>query len=92
MPKDADFNNNVKDGRVSVYEYEGVTLGAHGTIDFWGNAWEQTSTIRSTVNNINMKGVKDGSWKSDRTYSRTEYRTESRNENECSEDVGFCVI
>ena len=40
MPKDVDFNNNVKEGRVSVYEYEGVTLGAHGTIDFWGNVWE----------------------------------------------------
>ena len=92
MPKDADFNNNVIDGRVSVYKYDGITRGAHGAIDFWGNVWEWTSTIRSTINNINMLAVKGGSWKSDRTDCRTEHRKESRNDNECFDDVGFRVI
>lgn len=40
MPKDADFNCKVIEGRTSVFEYEGKTRGAHGAIDFWGNVWE----------------------------------------------------
>ena len=36
MPKDADFNNNIIDSRVSVNKYANVTRGAHGAIDFWG--------------------------------------------------------
>lgn len=92
MPKDADFNNNIIDGRVSVYKYDNITLGAHGAIDFWGNVWEWTSTIRDNSNNINMLGVKCGSWKSERTDCRIEHRKESRNENDYYDDVGFRVI
>lgn len=92
MPKDADFNNNIVDSRVSVYEYATKTRGAHGAIDFWGNVWEWTSTIRTTTNNVNMLAVKGGSQKSDRTDCRTENRKESRNEKQSYDDVGFRVI
>ena len=37
MPKDADFNCGVNDGRTSAEEYAKVTRGAHGAVDFWGN-------------------------------------------------------
>ena len=67
MPKDADFNCGINDGRTSVYEYAEVTRGAHGAIDFWGNVWEWTSTARDE--NGESYGVKGGSWKSDRTDS-----------------------
>lgn len=36
MPKDADFNCGVNDGRTPVEEYADVTRGAHGAVDFWG--------------------------------------------------------
>ena len=52
MPKDADFNCGVSDGRTPVEEFADVTRGAHGAIDFWGNVWEWTSTpsiIHGTV-------------------------------------------
>ncbi len=35
MPKDADFNCGVNDGRTPVEQYADVTRGAHGAIDFW---------------------------------------------------------
>ena len=92
MPKDADFNNHVVDGRVSVNEYSTKTRGAHGAVDFWGNVWEWTSTIRETSNNTNYLGVKGGSWKSARTDCRTEHRKESREESVGYDDVGFRVI
>ncbi len=92
MPKDADFNNNIVDSRVSVFEYATKTRGAHGAIDFWGNVWDWTSTIRSTINNVNILAVKGGSWKSDRTDCRTENHKESRNEQQSYDDVGFRVI
>ena len=90
MPKDADFNCGINDGRTSVYEYADVTRGAHGAIDFWGNVWEWTSTARDE--NGESYGVKGGSWKSDRTDCRTEYRKEARNGAQGYEDVGFRVI
>ena len=90
MPKDADFNCGINDGRTSVYEYAEVTRGAHGAIDFWGNVWEWTSTARDE--NGESYGVKGGSWKSDRTDCRTEYRKEARNGAQGYEDVGFRVI
>ena len=90
MPKDADFNCGINDGRTSVYEYAEVTRGAHGAIDFWGNVWEWTSTTRDE--NGESYGVKGGSWKSDRTDCRTEYRKEARNGAQGYEDVGFRVI
>ncbi len=92
MPKDADFNCSVNNGRTSVFEYEGVTRGAHGAIDFWGNVWEWTSTVRSVSDNNELLGVKGGAWNSERTDCRTEYREESRKSSLGYEDVGFRVI
>ena len=92
MPKDAEFNCGVNDGRTSVYEYDGITRGAHGAIDFWGNVWEWTSTVRADADGITTLGVKGGSWKSARTDCRTEYRKEGRDAATGYEDVGFRVI
>lgn len=92
MPKDADFNCGVNAGRTPVEEYADVTRGAHGAIDFWGNVWEWTSTVRSESNDATILGVKGGSWESDRTDCRTEYREEGRDASEGYEDVGFRVI
>lgn len=92
MPKDADFNCDVTDGRTPVEQYEGVTRGAHGAIDFWGNVWEWTSTVRSNADGITTLGVKGGSWCSERTECRTEHRKEGRDAAAGYEDVGFRVI
>lgn len=92
MPKDADFNCGVTDGRVSVYEYDGVTRGAHGAIDFWGNVWEWTSTLRASEDGTNVRAVKGGAWDSERTDCRTEYRGEGRDSSQAYEDTGFRVI
>lgn len=89
MPKDADFNCGINDGRTPVEQYDGITRGAHGAIDFWGNVWEWTSTVRDSSN---ILGVKGGSWKSDRTDCRTEYRKEGRDSSVGYDDVGFRVI
>lgn len=91
MPKDADFNCGIGDSRTPVEQYADVTRGAHGAIDFWGNVWEWTSTVRDKNDGIEL-GVKGGSWKSDRTDCRTEYRKESRNSASGYDDVGFRVI
>lgn len=88
MPKDADVNCGVNDGRTSVEEYADVTRGAHGAVDFWGNVWEWTSTVRTD----DELGVKGGSWKSARTDCRTEHRKESRAATGAYDDVGFRVI
>ena len=92
MPKDADFNCGVNDGRTPVDEYSDVTRGAHGAVDFWGNVWEWTSTVRSEEDGVTILGVKGGSWKSERTDCRTEYRDEGRDASQGYEDVGFRVI
>lgn len=92
MPKDADFNCGVNAGRTPVEQYEGITRGAHGAIDFWGNVWEWTSSARSDANGITTLGVKGGSWCSDRTECRTEHRKEGRDATNGYEDVGFRVI
>lgn len=92
MPKDADFNCGINDGRTPVGEFEGVTRGAHGAIDFWGNVWEWTSTVRSDTECTATLGVKGGSWFSDRTECRTEHRKEGRDAALGYEDVGFRVI
>lgn len=92
MPKDADFNCGVNDGRTPVEEYADVTRGAHGAVDFWGNVWEWTSTVRSEADGGVVLGVKGGSWESKRTDCRTEYRKEGRDAAEGYDDVGFRVI
>lgn len=92
MPKDADFNCGVNNGRTSVYEYADVTRGAHGAVDFWGNVWEWTSTVRSTDGDSTILGVKGGAWNSERTDCRTEYRKEGRDSSQGYVDVGFRVI
>ena len=74
MPKDADFNCGVNDGRTSAEEYAKVTRGAHGAVDFWGNVWEWTTTVRSD----STLGVNGGAWDSARTDCRTEHRKEGR--------------
>lgn len=92
MPKDADFNCGVNDGRTPVEAYADVTRGAHGAVDFWGNVWEWTSTVRAEANGDTILGVKGGSWKSARTDCRTEYREEGRDAAMGYADVGFRVI
>lgn len=92
MPKDAEFNCGINDSRTSVEQYADVTRGAHGAIDFWGNVWEWTSTVRNNADGAMELGVKGGSWKSERTDCRTEHRKESRKANAGYEDVGFRII
>lgn len=92
MPKDADFNCGVNDGRTPVEQYADVTRGAHGAVDFWGNVWEWTSTVRTNANGVSILGVKGGSCYSQRTDCRTEYRDESRDAACGYQDVGFRVI
>ena len=92
MPKDADFNCGVNDGRTPVEQYAEVTRGAHGAVDFWGNVWEWTSTVRSSSGEMNTLAVKGGSWSSARTDCRTEYRKEGRDASSGYSDVGFRVF
>ena len=92
MPKDADFNCGVNDGRTPVEQYAKVTRGAHGAVDFWGNVWEWTSTERSRNGTAVTLGVKGGAWNTARTDCRTEYRDEGRDASLGYEDVGFRVI
>ena len=92
MPKDADFNCGVNDGRTPIEQYAKVTRGAHGAIDFWGNVWEWTSTERNNNGTAVTLGVKGGAWNTARTDCRTEYRDEGRDASLGYEDVGFRVI
>lgn len=92
MPKDADFNCGVNDGRTPIEQYAKVTRGAHGAVDFWGNVWEWTSTERNNNGTAVTLGVKGGAWNTARTDCRTEYRDEGRDASLGYEDVGFRVI
>lgn len=92
MPKDADFNCGVNDGRTPVEQYAKVTRGAHGAVDFWGNVWEWTSTERNNNGTAVTLGVKGGAWNTARTDCRTEYRDEGRDASLGYEDVGVRVI
>ena len=73
-------------------EYADVTPGRAWSGDFWGNVWEWTSTVRSESGGSTILGVKGGSWESERTDCRTEYREEGRDASMGYEDVGFRVI
>lgn len=92
MPKDADFNCDLYDHLTSVYEYEDVTRGAHGAIDFWGNVWEMTSTTVSQDDKDTYVRVKGGAYNTTRNECRTEYHDEYRSINSSSSDLGFRVI
>ena len=87
MPKDADFNCGTGGGLSAVDAYAG-THGASGGIDFWGNCWEWTSTVRPDGN----LAVKGGSWDSPRMSCRTEYRSEGRTPDVQYANVGFRLI
>lgn len=95
MPKDADFNCGEGDELKPVDAYK-QTLGACGGIDFWGNCWEWTSTIRTNKthksDSSNINAVKGGSWDSPRMSCRTEYREEGRNADGRYANVGFRVV
>ena len=92
MPKDALFNCGINDGRTPVEQYAKDTRGAHGAVDFWGNVWEWTTTVRSISGSNTSYGVKGGAWNSARTDCRTEYRKEGRDGDIGYADVGFRVI
>ena len=92
MPKDADFNCGVEEGRTPVDKYQGITRGAHGAIDFWGNVWEWISTKRSLDADCTVYGIKGGSYESERTDCRTENKEAGRNGAAGYEDVGFRVV
>ncbi len=92
MPKDADFNCDLYDHLTSVFEYEDVTRGAHGAIDFWGNVWEMTSTIVNQGDTDTYIRVKGGAYNTTRNECRTEYHDEYRSINSFSNDLGFRVI
>ena len=95
MPKDADFNCSERDGLTPVSEFA-KTKGASGGIDFWGNAWEWTSTVRKITEGPcagqTGNAIKGGSWDSPRMSCRTEYRSEGRNPESAYPNVGFRII
>ena len=87
MPKDADFNCGA-DGKLAPVDKYAATKGACGGVDFWGNAWEWTSTERGE----NGKAVKGGSYDAKRTECRTEGRTEWRKADKGYANVTFRVV
>lgn len=95
MPKDADFNCGIGWGLTPVDEYAN-TKGACGGIDFWGNCWEWTSTVRLATegpcSGQRVNAIKGGSWDSPRMSCRTEYRAEGRNPSARYPNVGFRVV
>ena len=92
MPKDADFNCGVNDGRTPVEEYADATRGAHGAVDFWGMSGNGLPLCVPEADGGAVLGVKGGSWESERTDCRTEHREEGRDASEGYDDVGFRVI
>lgn len=87
MPKDADFNCGA-DGKLVAVDKYAATKGACGGFDFWGNAWEWTSTTRGE----NGKAVKGGAYNTKRTECRTESRDEWRNPDKGYANVTFRVV
>ena len=95
MPKDADFNCGIGNGMSPIDAYAS-TVGASGGIDFWGNCWEWTSTVRLATEGPcagkTVNAIKGGSWDSGRMSCRTEYRAEGRDASMSYPNVGFRVI
>lgn len=87
MPKDADFNCGIGKGLTNVDAFS-QTTGACGGIDFWGNCWEWTTTIRDD----GTVAIKGGAWDSPRMSCRTEHRTEGRAPGSSYENVGFRIV
>ena len=87
MPKDADFNCGVG-GKLTAVDAFAKTKGACGGVDFWGNCWEWTSTVRGEGANA----VKGGAFDSKRTECRTEARSEARKVGEGYPNVTFRVV
>ncbi len=87
MPKDADFNCGLGKGLTPVTAFNGTT-GACGGIDFWGNCWEWTGSVRGD----GSIAVKGGSWDSPRISCRTEHRSESRKAGDSYPNVGFRIV
>ena len=87
MPKDADFNCGLRKGLMPVTAFSRTT-GACGGIDFWGNCWEWTGSVRSD----GSIAVKGGSWDSPRMSCRTEHRYESRKAGDSYPNVGFRIV
>ena len=87
MPKDADFNSGENKSLMPANSYSN-TLSASGAINMWGNAWEWTSTNRTST----TKAIKGGSFDSPRMSCRTEYRDEGRNPQQAYSNVGFRVV
>lgn len=86
MPKDADFNNGLGQGLMSVHAFKG-TLSASGAIDMWGNAREWTSTPAG-----DGFAVKGCAWNDSRMSCRTEDRTRHASAGTASEVIGFRVV
>ena len=87
MPKDADFNCG-EGGAITPVDKYAKTKGACGGVDFWGNCWEWTSTMRGE----GLSGVKGGAFDSKRTECRTEARTELRKSTVGYPNVTFRVV
>lgn len=97
MPKDVSMNSDhVEKGLTAVDAYS-QTTGACGGIDFWGNCWEWTSTVKVSdgfsVSSGNVEYiVKGGSWDSSRDACRTEYSNDARDGSKGYSNVGFRVV
>ena len=95
MPKDADFNCGERNGLSPVTAYS-QTRGASGGVDYWGNCWEWTSTVRAITDGpcagTTGNAIKGGSWDSHRMSCRTEYRSEGRTPDSAYPNVGFRIV
>lgn len=78
---------HISNGLLAVDAYR-QTKGACGGIDFWGNAWEWTTSTDSNGNYI----IKGGSWDSSRDDCRTEKSDITRKGTQGYNNVGFRIV